>query len=135
RDCDVRLIQPPAEERFCHNCGAPNPADFNFCLRCGARINFLRPLPVLARAPGAYPVTFDVEYPAKLSRLGTRSRLLIAIPQLLVIYALGTVVGILTFLAGIIAYFAILITGRFTRALFTYMVGVMRWYYRVTAYS
>ncbi len=219
------MIQPPAEERFCHNCGAPNPADFNFCLRCGARINFLRPLPVLARAPGAYPVTFDVEYPAKLSRLGTLFRLLIAIPQLLVIYALGTVVGIITFiawfailftrrypkglfelvvsfnrwtanvyaymallrdeyppfssdpgrypvlydveypemlsrwlifvkwflvllhqivlyflglfaiLAGIIAYFAILITGRFPRALFTYIVGVMRWYYRVNAYS
>ena len=219
------MIQPPAEERFCHNCGAPNPADFNFCLRCGARINFLRPLPVLARAPGAYPVAFDVEYPAKLSRLRTLSRLLLAVPQLLVIYALGTVVGIVTFIAwfailftrrypkglfelvvsfnrwtanvhaymallrdeyppfssdpgryavtydveypeklsrwlifvkwflvllhqialyflglfafltDIIAYFAILITGRFPRALFNYIVGVMRWYYRVTAYS
>jgi len=219
------LIQPPAEERFCHNCGASNPADFNFCLRCGARINFLRPLPVLARAPGAYPVTFDVEYPATLSRLSTLFRLLLAVPQLLVIYALGTVVGIITFiawfailftrrypkglfelvvsfnrwtanvhaymallrdeyppfspdpgrypvlydvdypeklsrwlifvkwflvllhqvvlyvfgfvafLADIIAYFAILITGRFPRAFFNYIVGVMRWYYRVTAYS
>ena len=97
------MIQPPAEERFCHNCGAPNPADFNFCLRCGARINFLRPLPVLGRAPGAYPVTFDVEYRQKLSRLSTLFRLVLAVPQLLVIYALGTVVGIINAFTGMAA--------------------------------
>ncbi len=64
------MIEP--DERFCHNCGAPNPDDYTFCVRCGARINFLRPLPAAThRPPGAYPFTFDVEYPQKLSRLST----------------------------------------------------------------
>src|ERR671924_394386 len=107
------VIQPG--ERFCHNCGASNPDHYSFCIRCGARINFLRPLPPApGRPPGSYPVFFDVEYPEKRSRLSTLGRLILAIPQLLIVYALGTVVGIVT----LIAWFAILFTGRYPKGLF-----------------
>jgi hypothetical protein len=118
-------------ERFCHNCGAPNPDEYSFCIRCGTRINLLRPLPdVSGRLPGAYPVRFDVEYPAKLSRLTTLARLILAIPQLLIIYALSTVVGIVT----LIAWFAILFTRRYPKGLFELVVSFNRWSANVYAY-
>lgn len=117
----------PPEERFCHNCGAPNPAEYNFCPNCGTRINVLRPLPAVA---GAYPVRFDVAYPEKPSRLSTLVRLILAIPQLLIIYALGTVVSIITF----IAWFAILFTRRYPKGLFDLVVGLNRWTVNVYAY-
>jgi Domain of unknown function (DUF4389)/zinc-ribbon domain len=119
------------EERFCHNCGAPNPDEYTFCIRCGARINFLRPLPAASARPlGAYPFTFDVEYPQKLSRLSTLARLILAIPQLLIIYALSTVVGIVT----LIAWFAILFTRRYPKGLFELVVSFNRWIANVYAY-
>jgi len=121
-----------AADRFCHNCGAPNTTDYYFCARCGTRINFLRPLPAGAgRLPGAYPVRFDVEYPEKLSRLSTLGRLVLAIPQLLIIYALGTVVGIVT----LVAWFAILFTRRYPKGLFDLVVGFNRWIANVYAYT
>jgi hypothetical protein len=43
--------------------------------------------------------------------------------------------GLFAVFAAIVAWFAILITGRFPRAFFYYIVGVMRWYLRVSAYS
>jgi hypothetical protein len=123
------VIQPG--ERFCHNCGASNSLEHSFCFRCGTRIDFLRPLPAAAFRPsGAYPVSFDVEYPQKLSRLSTFARLLLAIPQLLIIYALGTVTGIVTF----IAWFAILFTRRYPKGLFELVVGFNRWTANVYAY-
>jgi Domain of unknown function (DUF4389)/zinc-ribbon domain len=123
------VIEP--SERFCHNCGALNPDENSFCLNCGTRINFLRPLlAVPTRAPGAYPVTFDVEYPEKVSRLSTLGRLILAIPQLLIVYALGTVVGIIT----LIAWFAILFTRRYPRGLFDLVVSFNRWIANVYAY-
>jgi Domain of unknown function (DUF4389)/zinc-ribbon domain len=118
-------------ERFCHNCGAPNPDEYSFCIRCGVRINLLRPLPPAPRRPpGSYPVAFDVEYPEKLSRLSTLGRLILAIPQLLIIYALSTVVGIVT----LIAWFAILFTRRYPKGLFELVVSFNRWIANVYAY-
>jgi hypothetical protein len=38
------------------------------------------------------------------------------------------------FFAIVIAWFAILITGRYPRGLFNYVVGVFRWSIRVSAY-
>jgi hypothetical protein len=118
-------------ERFCHNCGAPNPDEYTFCIRCGTRVNFLRPLPAAPRRPpGSYPVAFDVEYPEKLSRLSTLGRLILAIPQLLIIYALSTVVGIVT----LVAFFAILFTRRYPKGLFELVVSFNRWIANVYAY-
>jgi hypothetical protein len=38
-------------------------------------------------------------------------------------------------IAVVIAWFAILVTGRFPRPIFDYLVGVGRWTNRVTAYA
>ena len=54
-----------------------------------------------------------------------------AIPHYIVLFFLG--VGAVV--AAIIAWFAILFTGRFPRGLFDYMVGVGRWTDRVSAYA
>lgn len=38
-------------------------------------------------------------------------------------------------LAAVIAYYAILITGRYPRGLFRFVEGVLRWYNRVVGYA
>ena len=56
---------------------------------------------------------------------------LLAIPHIVVLFFLG--IGM--FIAWIIAWFAILFTGRYPRGIFDYMVGVLRWTLRVQAYA
>lgn len=56
---------------------------------------------------------------------------LLAIPHVLVL----AVLGIGAFFAVIGAWFAILFTGRYPRALFNYVEGVLRWELRVMAYA
>ena len=55
----------------------------------------------------------------------------LAIPHYFVLFVLA--VG--AFFAVVIAWFAILFTGRYPRGLFDYVVGVGRWGLRVIAYS
>jgi hypothetical protein len=43
--------------------------------------------------------------------------------------------GVASFIAIILAWFAILFTGRYPRGLFNFVVGVMRWSLRVEAYA
>ena len=56
---------------------------------------------------------------------------LLAVPHYIVLFflAIGAVVVV------IIAWFAILFTGRYPRSLFDFVVGVLRWGNRVTAYA
>jgi hypothetical protein len=56
---------------------------------------------------------------------------LLAIPHYIVLFFLS--IG--AFFAVVIAWFAILITGRYPRGLFDYVVGVGRWWLRVQAYA
>ena len=56
---------------------------------------------------------------------------LLAIPHYIVLFFLG--VGV--FVVAIVAWFAILFTGRMPRGLFDYMAGVLRWSNRVAAYA
>jgi hypothetical protein len=56
---------------------------------------------------------------------------LLAIPHYIVLAFLT--LGAL--LAVVFAWFAVLFTGRFPRAIFNYLVGVGRWSNRVTAYA
>ncbi|MBV9166571.1 MAG: DUF4389 domain-containing protein [Solirubrobacterales bacterium] len=56
---------------------------------------------------------------------------LLAIPHYIVLFFLN--IGAL--LAAIAAWFAILFTGRYPRALFDYIEGVIRWHNRVGAYA
>ena len=55
----------------------------------------------------------------------------LAIPHFLVLVVL--LVGVIV--AFVIAWFAILFTDRFPRPLFDYVVGVLRWWVRVSAYA
>ncbi len=77
-----------------------------------------------------YPITLKVEFPQKLSRLTTFFRVLMVIPQSIVIYFLGIVAGIVL----IISWFGILFTGKYPKSLFDYMTYYFRWTTRVNGY-
>ena len=78
-----------------------------------------------------YPVTFEADYVEQRSRLTTFFRLLLAIPHFIVL----TVLGIGGFFAVVIAWFALLITGKWPQGLYDFTPGILRYYTRVTAYT
>ncbi len=78
-----------------------------------------------------YPVTYEVEYPESLSRWLIFVKWLLVLPNVIVLYLLL----IVALFAWIIAWFAILFTGRFPRGLFDFIVGVTRWSLRVNVYA
>jgi hypothetical protein len=80
---------------------------------------------------GLYPVTFEVEEPAHLSRWLWLVKWILAIPHTLILAFLGICAVVVLF----IAWFAILFTGRFPRSLFNFLVGVHRWQLRVNLYA
>jgi hypothetical protein len=89
----------------------------------------MEPTAVAAPAPG-YPLRYDVDYPESLSRLLIFVKWLLAIPHFIVLYFLGIVVDLFL----VIAFFAILITRKFPKGLFDFVVNVYRWNANVTAY-
>jgi hypothetical protein len=78
-----------------------------------------------------YPLTMDVEYPERLSRLLIFVKWLLAIPHLVILFFYGIVIGVVL----CISWFAILFTGKFPRSLFDLVVGYYRWTMRVEAYT
>ena len=88
-----------------------------------------------------YPSTVDeqsvhleFDYPdvqRDLNRWLPLVKWLLAIPHYIVL-AILIAIGIVVW---VIAWFAILFTGRYPQALFDYIVGVARWGMRVTAYA
>ena len=79
-------------------------------------------------------VRLDYPYPDvahDLTRWMPLVKWFLAIPHYIVLLILGIGAGF----AVLIAWFAILFTGRYPRGLFTYVEGVLRWGNRVTAYS
>jgi hypothetical protein len=64
------------------------------------------------------------------NRLTVFFRFILAIPQFIVL----AVLGVALYVVYIIAFFAVLFTGRFPEGLRTFVVGVTRWYVRVMAY-
>jgi hypothetical protein len=85
----------------------------------------------MSTAESTYPLVFDVEYPQELSRWLILVKWLLAIPHWIILYALGAVAGIMT----VLAWFAILFTGRYPKGMFNFVVGVYRWNYNVLAYA
>ena len=81
-------------------------------------------------AETTYPMTYDVEYPAELSRWLIFVKWLLVIPHIIILYALGLAAGVALF----VAWFAILFTRRFPRGLFDFVVNVNRWGINVMAY-
>ena len=64
------------------------------------------------------------------NRLTTAFRLILAIPHLIVLWLLG----IALLVVGLIAFFAVLFTGRWPQGLRDFALGVGRWWLRVQAY-
>jgi hypothetical protein len=77
-----------------------------------------------------YPASVEITYPAELNRWLPLVKWLLAFPH----YIALCFVGIGAFFVSIYAFFAVLFTGRWPRGAFEYVVGTLRWAYRVAAY-
>lgn len=109
-----------------------NVALINFSTRVGAYMALLRDEYPSTDEEQAVHIT--IPYPnvkEELNRWLPLVKWFLAIPHYIVLafLAIGVVVAV------IIAWFAILINGRYPKSLFDYVVGVMRWGLRVTAYA
>ena len=83
-----------------------------------------------------YPADLSVAYPEKSSRvlalLGVLFlfKTILLIPHLIILWALSFIQAIAVY----IGYWAVLITGKYPRSLFDFVVGVQRWDFRVTVW-
>jgi hypothetical protein len=110
--------------------------------------DFARELTRFSMRVGAYAVLLTDRYPSTVDEQSVHVELdypdaerdlnrwlplvkwFLAIPHYIVLFVLA----IVAFLALIVAWFAILFTGRYPRPIFDYVVGLMRWGLRVNAY-
>jgi hypothetical protein len=112
---------------------------FDFALevtRFGARVGAY-----LGLLTDQYPSTveeqsvhLDIDYPDVERDLNRRLPLvkwLLVIPHLIILFVLS----VAAFVAVVIAWFTILITGHYPLGLFDFVVGVARWWLRVQAYA
>jgi hypothetical protein len=78
-----------------------------------------------------YPVTYEADYQRERNRLTAFFRLLVAIPWLIVayIYAIAQLVVV------VIAWFALLILGRFPEGMYNFVGGVLRFSERVNGFA
>ncbi len=80
--------------------------------------------------PGDDPAWFEVQRGEGLSRLAVLFRIILVIPQVIVIFFLR----IALYVAVVVAFFAVIITGRWPAGLRDFVVGAGRWIVRVDAW-
>jgi Domain of unknown function (DUF4389) len=82
-------------------------------------------------ATASFPVKVEADLDPGLSRWLWLVKWFLAIPHYIVLTFLWVAFGVLT----VVAFFAILFTGRYPRSIFEFNVGVLRWSWRVADYS
>jgi hypothetical protein len=88
------------------------------------------PYPPFGDAP--YPVTVTADKPPpSRDRVSVGLRLILLIPQIIVL----SVIAFIWILMTVVAWFAILFTGRYPEGLYQFSVGSLRWTTRVNAYA
>ena len=113
---------PMVSREFCHRvfCWSQNVSAYMHLQTA--------PYPPFGDQP--YPLTIQLRPAAQYRRWTVALRLVLVMPHLAVLTVLGIAQAVVT----VIAWFAILLTGRFPDRLFPFSVGVSRWSARVTAY-
>jgi hypothetical protein len=110
-----------------------------YSLRSGSYLVFLREeyppfgFATTAADPGDDPrVRVDITPALEgRNRLTTAFRIILAIPHLIVV----AVLSVAAFVVVVIAFFAVLFTGRWPAGLRDFLLGVVRWWLRVNAYT
>lgn len=81
-------------------------------------------------ALATYPLQLNIARQEEYSRFMPLIKWLLAIPHFIVL----AVLGIAVYVVIVISFFAVLITGKYPKGMFDFVVGVMRWSFRVVAY-
>ena len=80
--------------------------------------------------PGDYPAVLYSARPATRRRLTVAFRVILVIPQLVVLYF----VNLVAFVVLVIGWFAVLVAGRWPAGLQSFVIGWLRWTFRVNGY-